>query len=74
MKLLIGCLAAIVILFGSQVWADCKSDCEEDYRAEVESCKSLHDDPDDPDDAGELDVCLDSAKKEYDSCINECTD
>jgi hypothetical protein len=74
MKVIVGCLAAIVILFGSQVWADCKADCEEDYRAEVESCKTLHDDPNDPDDAGELEVCLRSADKEYESCISECKD
>ena len=74
MRLLIGCLAAVLILFGSQAWADCRSDCEDDYRAEVESCKSLHDDPNDPDDVGELEVCMESAKKEYESCINECTD
>lgn len=73
MKCLIS-LTLAFILFGAQAWADCKSDCEEDYRAEMESCKTLHDDPNDPDDVGELEVCLESAKKEYESCLSECKD
>jgi len=29
---------------------------------------------DDPDDADELQVCIDNAKSEYESCIDECED
>ena len=66
--------AIVVMLWGTQGWADCKSDCEDEYQTEVKSCKMLHDDPDDPDDVGELDVCMDSAESEYQSCISECKD
>lgn len=51
------------------VWAGCKTDCREEYESEVESCKLLHDGPDDFDD---LQMCIQSAKDDYDSCIEEC--
>ena len=71
MRLLI-CFAMAVILCGSQAWADCRSDCEDEYQSEAKSCRNLHDDPNDPDDVGEFEVCMDSAEKEYQSCISEC--
>ena len=53
------------------VWAGCKSDCRAEYDSEVESCKLLHDDPDDADD---LKTCIQNARDEFDSCIEECDD
>lgn len=53
------------------IWAGCKSDCRDEYQSEIESCHSLHDDPDEADD---LQVCLQDAKDQYDSCIEECED
>jgi hypothetical protein len=50
-------------------WAGCKSDCKDQYDSEVDSCKSIHDDPDDSED---LRMCIDSAKDDFDSCIDEC--
>ncbi len=49
----------------------CKTDCRETYESEVESCKLLHDDPDDTD---ELTLCIEAAKDDYDSCIDDCDD
>ncbi len=51
--------------------AGCKSDCRDEYDSAVESCKLLHDNPDDADD---LQSCIQSAKDDYDTCIEECDD
>ncbi len=51
--------------------AGCKSDCQNDYESEIESCKDQHDDPSDAD---SLQTCTDDAKREYQSCIDECED
>jgi hypothetical protein len=52
------------------VWAGCISDCKDNYDSEVESCKLMHDDPDEADD---LQQCIQDAKDEYQSCVEECT-
>ncbi len=51
------------------VWAGCKTDCRDEYDSEIESCHLLYDEPDDSD---SLKICIDNAKTEYDSCIEEC--
>ncbi len=68
MRLLMS-LALVLLLSGSQAWAGCKSDCLDEYQSEMESCKVNYDDPDDADD---LRMCIDNAKSEYESCIEEC--
>jgi hypothetical protein len=64
-------LAMIILISASPAWAGCKSDCQDDYQSEVESCRANYDDPDDAD---ELKICMDNAKSEYDSCVNDCED
>jgi hypothetical protein len=64
-------LVIIILLYMPNAWAGCKSDCQDDYQSEVQSCKGNYDDPDDAD---ELKICLDNAKSEYDACVNECED
>ena len=61
----------VLINFGSSLgsMACRKSDCRDEYASEVESCKDRHDDPDD---AGMLNMCLDNARREYESRIDEC--
>ena len=59
----------MILIFGGQAWADCKSDCQNDYQSEVNSCRAEYSDPDD---AGDLATCMDDAKKEYESCLAEC--
>ncbi len=72
MKLLISFAMAVLLLCGSSpAWAGCKSDCQEDYQSEVESCKANYEEPEDAD---ELQICMDNAKSEYQSCIVECED
>ncbi len=62
-------LLLIVVLPSAMVWAGCKSDCRDTYESEIESCKLLHDGPDDADD---LQLCIQVAKDDYDSCVEEC--
>ena len=50
-------------------WAGCKTDCKDEYESKVESCKAQYDDPDDSD---MLNQCIQSAKDDYDACIEEC--
>jgi len=65
-------LLVLLVGFGTSavaIRAGCKSDCRDEYESEVESCKLLHDDPDDADD---LQLCIQIAKDDYESCIEEC--
>ena len=68
MKLLISFLVVILIYAGN-AWPDCPSDCQRDYQSEINSCRAQYTDPDDADD---LMVCMDDAKREYESCLAEC--
>ena len=53
----------------AMIWAGCKSDCRDEYQSEIESCHLLYDDPDDADD---LQICVQDAKDQYNDCIEEC--
>ena len=71
MRSLIFC-AIIILLFGftgQQAWPDCTSDCQNDYQSAVNFCSVQYSDPNDADD---LMACMDNAKKEYESCLQEC--
>ncbi len=61
----------VLLLCASPAWADCKTDCQDEYQSGVNSCKTQYDDPEDAD---ELQMCIDNAKSEYESCIVECED
>jgi hypothetical protein len=58
-----------IILRPLPLEAGCKSDCEDTYQTEIEDCQLLHDDSDEADD---LQMCIDDAKSEHDSCVDEC--
>ena len=62
-------LFIVILICGGQVWADCKSDCQEDYQSEVNSCRSQFSDRDDAED---LAACINDARGEYESCLEEC--
>ena len=49
--------------------AGCKSDCLVEFESEVEPCQEMYDDQGDTE---SLKVCIDEAKSEYQSCIDEC--
>jgi hypothetical protein len=54
----------------SSARAGCVSDCRDDFDSAVQSCKLTYDDPDDSED---LEICMNSARSEYEDCIAECT-
>ena len=64
----------LVLFFGCflisrPLMAGCVSDCKDQYDSERESCTLMYDDPDEADD---LQMCLQNAKDEYDQCVEEC--
>ena len=61
--------AILFAMSSAMIWAGCKSDCHDEYQSEVESCHQRYDDPDDADD---LRQCIQNAKDDYESCIDEC--
>ena len=70
-KRIIVAFVFVLMVFGFSIQsiAECKSDCLEEYESEVESCKEQYDDP------GEADMfqtCIEDAKNQYQSCIDEC--
>ncbi len=64
-------LVSVFTIFGFsfRLITGCKSDCQEGIQSEIECCNDQYDDPDDAD---KLQTCLDDAKREYQSCIDEC--
>lgn len=61
----------LVLFCVSSAGAFCKEECEQDYKTATESCNIEYNDPDDAD---LLQECLDQAKNDYDSCLEECMD
>src|SRR5437667_12243561 len=51
--------AFLFAMSSAMIWAGCKSDCRDDYESEVESCRLIYDTPDDAD---ELQMCIQNAK------------
>ena len=62
-------LAVVIFISVTSGWADCQSECQDDFQSEAASCKENYSDPDDAD---ELQTCLDNAKSSYEACLNEC--
>ena len=58
-----------VFSFPDILAAGCKSDCEDTYQSSVDDCHLTYDSPDDAD---SLQICVESAKAEYDSCVDDC--
>jgi hypothetical protein len=53
---------------GSRTESPPRHKCRGEYKSEVDSCKSIHDNPEQ---FGDLRMCIDKAKDEYDRCIKE---
>ena len=53
------------------VWAERVFDSKDDYDSTIATCKVLYDDPEKLDD---LRICLQAAKDDYESCIEDCMD
>lgn len=63
------CLLLFSLFLAQPSYAGCKSDCSETYESARDDCINLYDAPDDADD---LQMCIDDAKTEYDDCVDEC--
>jgi hypothetical protein len=64
-------LSATFSFAAAMVWAGCVSDCKDEFDSAIRICKLLWDAPKDSDD---LEMCIDSAKSQYESCIEDCKD
>jgi len=62
-------LAALGLVLSFPAPAGCISDCRDEYDSELSNCRIMYDDPDDADD---LQLCVDNAKAQYQDCIEEC--
>jgi len=63
--------AMVVLFWASNAGADCKTDCEQDYKTAIEECQTTYNVTNDAD---QLQNCLDQAKADYESCLEECKD
>jgi hypothetical protein len=57
------------ILFPGPARASCGEDCDSSYQSEVDSCSLTNDAPEDGED---LSLCVQSAKDDYQSCLDDC--
>lgn len=62
--------ASFTCLAAGMIWAGCVSSCRDSYDDDIRSCKRRY--GDDPDDVDRLKRCFDSAKYDYESCVEEC--
>ena len=62
-------LLLAALLVPSYSISACKTDCRDQYDSEREDCLSQYEDPDEADD---LQACLQDAKAAYEDCIEEC--
>ena len=65
-------LALILVFYSASaalIWAGCKSDCHDAYESEIKSCHEQHDNPED---AADLQTCLQDASDHYNDCISSC--
>ena len=63
--------AMVVLFWASNAGADCKTDCEQDYKTAIEECQTTYNVTNDSD---QLQDCIDQAKADYESCLEECKD
>jgi hypothetical protein len=63
--------AMVVLFWASNAGADCKTDCEQDYKTATEECQTTYNVTNDAD---QLQNCLDQAKADYEPCLEECKD
>jgi hypothetical protein len=70
MRLLI-VLVFVILFCASNAGADCKERCEQDYNTAQEECNTTFSATNDAD---QLQNCIDQAKADYESCLEECKD
>lgn len=52
------------------VRASCGEDCDSAYESDTDSCHSMY--GDDPADANDLATCIQNARDDYRSCVEDC--
>jgi hypothetical protein len=72
MKVLI-VFAMVVLFWASNAGADCKGDCEQDFKTATQECQTTYNNPENkqPD---QLQQCLDKAEADYKACLYNCSD
>ncbi|MGB8684434.1 MAG: hypothetical protein WCD12_16225 [Candidatus Binatus sp.] len=73
-KLLVMISITIIVAFGlpNKLNAACGEDCDSAYQSDVQSCHIMY--GDDPEDADELSTCIQDARDDYRSCVEDCAD
>lgn len=66
-------LAMLVLFCASNAQADCKTDCEQEFKTATQECQGTYNNPENkqPD---QLQQCLDQAEADYKSCLDQCED
>jgi hypothetical protein len=64
------CLVAVLTAFPRVAEATCGEDCDMEYQSDVETCHVSY--GDDPADAADLARCIDNARGDYRSCVEDC--
>lgn len=65
-----GCLLLTCAISPSAVKATCGEECDEQYSSDVDDCHSNY--GDDPADADDLASCIQDARDNYGSCLDDC--
>jgi hypothetical protein len=61
----------IIALVGlRKVLAACGENCDSTYQSDVESCHLMY--GDDPEDADDLAMCIQTARDDYRTCVESC--
>ncbi len=55
-----------------KVLASCGASCDSTYQSDIASCHVMY--GDDPDDADDLAICIQTARDDYRNCVEECAD
>ena len=51
--------------------ASCRSDCDDQYASNIQSCSSLLNGSSNPE---SLEACMNNTERTYDTCLEECED
>lgn len=60
------------VILPSSAYAICGEECDEQYSSDVDTYHSNY--GDDPSDTGDLTACIQDAKDNYASCVDDCAD
>ncbi len=72
--LIVFVLVALILVPASveKAVAACGEDCDSDYQSATENCQLMY--GDNPEEAEDLSMCVQNARDEYRSCVENCAD